>query len=46
MKVERAAANLRLYNTEREERYIPLVQEELKKCKKRKMQFRVESAPE
>lgn len=39
MKAERGASNLRRFNAEREERFIPLLQEELKKCKKRKMQF-------
>lgn len=40
MMSERGASNLRLFNSEREERYIPLIQEELKKSKKRKMQFK------
>ena len=36
---ERGATNIRRYNTEREERFIPLIKENLKKCKLRKVQF-------
>lgn len=40
MKTERGAENIRRFNSEREARYIPLIKEELKKCKRMKLQFK------
>ncbi len=37
---ERGAANIRKYNAEREEKNLALVEQELQRCKKRKLQFK------